>query len=79
MSHATSLLDLDILRRDEIWLMSIDSDHASRLIRLPEHSPRRHESIARAYMRGRYDSLPRLNAAVLGENLRKQTAPTPAH
>jgi uncharacterized protein len=61
-SHTTTLLDLELLRRDEIWLMELDDDHASRLTPLPEHSPRRHEMIAKAYLQGRYGAVPKLGA-----------------
>jgi hypothetical protein len=64
VTHTASLLDLDILRRDEIWLMHADPDHASRLARLSQYSPRRDESIARGYLRGRYDSVPQFKTAI---------------
>ena len=33
-SHNTTLMDLDILRRDEIWLVQLDDKHASSLLPL---------------------------------------------
>jgi uncharacterized protein len=61
-SHNTSLMDLDILRRDEIWLMDTDSDRASRLSSMSKHHLRRREMIAKHYLRGRYGGVPRIDA-----------------
>ena len=61
-SHNTSLMDLEILRRDEIWLMDTDSDRASRLSSMSKHHLRRREMIAKHYLRGRYGGVPRIDA-----------------
>jgi uncharacterized protein len=57
-SHNTTLMDLDILRRDEIWLVQLDDKHASCLSPLLRSSPRKHELIAKNYLRGRYGAVP---------------------
>jgi len=57
-SHNTSLMDLDILRRDEIWLMDTDDERASRLSSMSKHHLRRREVIAKHYLRGRYGGVP---------------------
>ena len=61
-SHNTSLMDLEILRRDEIWLMDTDGDRASRLSSMSKHHLRRREMIAKHYLRGRYGGVPRIDA-----------------
>ena len=58
VSHNTTLMDLEILRRDEIWLMQLDQEHASRLSPLLRSSPRKHELVAKGYLRGRYGAVP---------------------
>jgi AAA15 family ATPase/GTPase len=67
VTHTTALLDLDFMRRDEIWLMSMAGQGASKLTRLIEHSPRRNEGIARAYLRGRYDAIPQFSRNLLAD------------
>jgi uncharacterized protein len=62
-SHNTTLMDLDILRRDEIWLLQLDQGHTSRLSPLLRSSPRKHELIAKGYLRGRYGALPLIRPA----------------
>src|SRR5258708_5780238 len=57
-SHNTTLMDLDILRRDEIWLVQLDDKHASNLLPLLWSSPRTHELIAKNYLKGRYGAVP---------------------
>jgi AAA15 family ATPase/GTPase len=61
-SHNTSLMDLEILRRDEIWLMDTDDDRASRLSSMSKHHLRRREMIAKHYLRGRYGAVPLIDA-----------------
>jgi AAA15 family ATPase/GTPase len=58
VSHNTTLMDLDMLRRDEIWLTELDASHASNLSTVLRSSPRKHEQIAKGYMRGRYGAIP---------------------
>ena len=60
-SHNTTLMDLDILRRDEIWLMHLDESRASGLSGLQRSSPRKREPIARGYLRGRYGAVPQIS------------------
>jgi len=61
VTHNTTLMDLDILRRDELWLMETDKTHASRLTALIEQGPRRHELVAKTYIRGRYGGIPKVD------------------
>jgi len=58
VSHNTTLMDLDMLRRDEIWLTELDESHATQLTTVLRSSPRKHEHIAKGYLRGRYGAIP---------------------
>lgn len=58
-SHTIALLDLQELRRDQIYFMSKDQNTgASELYSLDEFSPRTREDICKAYMLGRYGAVP---------------------
>lgn len=57
-THDTSLLDGDLLRRDEIWFVDKDDRQASRLYPLTDFSPRKGEAIENGYLRARYGSVP---------------------
>lgn len=57
-THDTSLQDLDLFRRDQIWFVEKDLDQASRLYPLSDFSPRKHEALQRSYLIGRYGALP---------------------
>jgi hypothetical protein len=57
-SHNTTLMDLDILRRDEIWLMQLSVERASQLAPLLRSSPRKRELVAKNYLKGRYSAVP---------------------
>jgi hypothetical protein len=58
VSHNTTLMDLDMLRRDEIWLTELNASHATVLSTVLRSSPRKHEHIAKGYLRGRYGAIP---------------------
>jgi predicted ATPase len=59
-SHNTTLMDLSILRRDEIWLMQLNASNASGLATIAKAHPRKHELVGKVYLRGRYGALPNL-------------------
>jgi uncharacterized protein len=62
-SHNTTLMDLSFLRRDEIWLAQLNADHTSLLSPLLRSSPRKHELVAKNYLRGRYGAVPLIRSA----------------
>ena len=57
-THDTSVLDIDILRRDQIWFVEKDSEQASRLYPLSDFKPRQGEALEKGYLKGRYGALP---------------------
>jgi hypothetical protein len=59
-SHNTTLMDLDMLRRDEIWFVELDQRQASHLQPLLRSSPRKSEIVMKAYLRGRYCAVPKI-------------------
>ncbi len=64
VSHNTTLMDLNMLRRDEIWLTEPDDSHATHLHTLLRSSPRKHEHIAKGYLRGRYGAIPAIQPEI---------------
>ncbi len=57
-THNTSLLDIALFRRDQIWFMEKDQEQASRLYPLTDFSPRKGEALEKGYLLGRYGALP---------------------
>jgi AAA15 family ATPase/GTPase len=57
-SHDTSLLNSDLLRRDQIWFTEKDEQQASKLFPLTDFAPRKHEAFERGYLSGRYGAVP---------------------
>ncbi|MDR1463276.1 MAG: ATP-binding protein [Azoarcus sp.] len=57
-THDTSLLDPELLRRDQIWFTEKDDKRATRLYSLLDYSPRKDEALERGYLKGRYGALP---------------------
>ena len=65
-THDTTLLDLDVFRRDQIWFVEKDNKGASHLYSLSEYSPRKNESIQKGYLAGRYGAIPILDDFMAG-------------
>ena len=57
-THDTTLLDTDLLRRDQIWFVEKDELRSSRFYSLLEYSPRKDEALERGYLKGRYGAIP---------------------
>jgi AAA15 family ATPase/GTPase len=57
-THNTSFLDINLLRRDQIWFMEKNAEQASHLYPLTDFSPRKGELLEKGYMLGRYGALP---------------------
>ncbi len=57
-THDTSILDTDILRRDQIWFMEKDSAQKSRLYPLSDFKPRQNGALGKGYLQGRFGALP---------------------
>ena len=57
-THEANLLDLDLLRRDEVWFVEKDSSGASSVYSLEEFSPRYDKDIRKGYMLGRFGAIP---------------------
>lgn len=60
-THDTSLLDLELVRRDQIWFVEKDERQASKLFPLSDFSPRKNEALERGYLHGRYGAIPFLS------------------
>lgn len=57
-THESSLLDQDILRPDEIWLVQKDEDQASQFYPLSDFNIHKTANIENGYLNGRYGGIP---------------------
>ena len=57
-THDTNLLDLDLLRRDEIWFVEKDAQGQSNLYSLAEFKTRPDLKIEKGYLNGRFGAIP---------------------
>lgn len=69
-THDTSLLDNELLRRDQIWLTEKNADQSSSLVPLIQFSPRKGEALERGYLSGRYGGVPILNQRLIARSPR---------
>jgi AAA15 family ATPase/GTPase len=58
-THESRLLDLELLRRDEIWFADKNKKGESSLYSLDEYNERFDKKIDKAYLEGRYGSVPK--------------------
>ena len=57
-THDASVLDLGLIRQDEIWFVERGEDHSSNLFPLTQFKPRFDNDIQKGYLLGRYGALP---------------------
>jgi AAA15 family ATPase/GTPase len=57
-THESSLLDQDLLRRDEIWFAEKDSSSATRLYSLTDFKVRNDLELRKHYLQGRFGAVP---------------------
>jgi uncharacterized protein len=57
-THESNLLDLELLRRDEIWFAEKDSMSATRLYSLTDFNVRKDLEIRKHYLSGRFGAVP---------------------
>lgn len=73
-THDTSLLNLNMFRRDQIWFTELKEDRSTDLYSLAEiKNVRKDENIRRGYIRGRYGAIPMLNldfAKIISKNFK---------
>ena len=57
-THESSLLDLSLVRRDEIWFVEKDKNGASQMYSLEQFKPRHDKEVRKAYLQGRFGAIP---------------------
>lgn len=57
-THDSNLLDLELLRQDEIWFVERQEDHSSRIFSLNKFRERFDKRIDKEYLLGRYGAIP---------------------
>ena len=68
-THDSNLLDLDLLRQDEIWFVERQADHSSKVFSLNKFKERFDKKIDKEYLLGRYGAIPIFNDDfVLGDS-----------
>lgn len=66
-THDTNLLDLELLRRDQIWFTELfGEDRSTQLYALSDiNNVRKDENISKGYINGRYGAIPMLNESLI--------------
>ena len=66
-THDTNIMDLNILRQDEIWFAERDNNHKSSLYSLSKYKVHFDTVVERNYLMGRYGGLPIIEQVVTKE------------
>lgn len=61
-THESNLLDLDLLRRDEIWFAEKDKGGSTKLYSLAEFKVRKDLEVRKHYLQGRFGAIPFLGS-----------------
>lgn len=61
-THDTHLLDLELLRPDEVWFTEKDSEGATHIYPLADFPVRENAQLAKGYLQGRYGAIPFLGS-----------------
>lgn len=64
-SHDVNLIDLDLLRQDEIWFIERQEDHSSHIFSLNKFKERFDKRADKEYILGRYGAIPIFNEDIL--------------
>lgn len=60
-THDLMLMDQNLLRRDEMWIMERDSNESSRLYSISDYKDvRKDKDLRRSYLQGRFGGVPRI-------------------
>ena len=57
-THESNLLDLDLLRRDEIWFAEKNQSGATQLYSMTDFNVRKDLEISKHYLQGRFGAIP---------------------
>lgn len=67
-THDTGLLDLSLLRRDQLWFAEKnETSMQTDIYALTEFSPRKGENISKGYLQGRYGAIPFIGGTAIWE------------
>ena len=64
-THDSNLLDLDLIRQDEIWFVERVKDQSSRMYSLNRYKERYDKRVDKEYLLGRYEAVPVFNEEFL--------------
>jgi len=56
--HDSNVMDLDLLRQDEIWFVERQPDHSTKIYSLNKYKERFDKKVAKDYLLGRYGAIP---------------------
>jgi AAA15 family ATPase/GTPase len=77
-THNPLLLDIKLMRRDQVWFTDKDKEGEGHLYPLTDYAPRKGESLIRGYLSGRYGAVPFLPKGLLGQTPSYEVMPRSA-
>ena len=68
-THDSNLLDLELLRQDEIWFVERQNNHSSKVFSLNRFKERFDKKIDKEYLLGRYGAIPIFDESFILEEI----------
>jgi len=72
-THESSIMDLKLFRRDEIWFVDRDGANCSHIYSLSKFKERYDTKLSKAYLEGRYGAVPVLSPVIMLEEINHGT------
>ena len=69
-THDVNLINLELLRQDEIWFVERGKDHASRIYSLSDYLHRSDKNVMNDYLLGRYGAIPHIDDIEFQEEMK---------
>ena len=71
-THDSNIMDLDVVRQDEIWFVERQRDHSSNLYSLNKFKARFDKKVEKEYLLGRYGAIPIFRQIALIPNVEEE-------
>ncbi|MDC7248289.1 MAG: hypothetical protein PQJ49_00025 [Sphaerochaetaceae bacterium] len=68
ITHESQLMDLKLLRKDEIWLLNKNNQGETKVYSMDEFNERFDKKIVKAYLEGRYRGIPEFHENSYSDN-----------
>jgi len=74
VTQDATLLDTELLRRDQLWLAEKDAEGATSLRSISDYKVRKERDLSAAYLKGQFGAIPVIDEELIHSSIRRLTA-----